>query len=150
VVQGSINIARQMLGGALLFFIFRQQTSAYYFTQIVYYGGAKYIATGRGFDLTHTPYVKTFTSFGRSHLYFGIQLAMLAFMLFVLGIEKFGRSTWGTWLVAISLTISPFWFNPATFRLETVRSDFQAWRRWMGGSTDPGTKQSWCASCSIK
>lgn len=138
-------IARQMIAGALMFFIFRQQTSAYYFTQIVYYGGAKYIATGRGFDLVHTPYVKTFTAFGRSHMYFGFQLGLLAVMLAFLDIQNYAASTWGTWLVAVSLTFSPLWFNPATFRIDTVRSDFEAWRRWMMGSTDKGTGQSWCA-----
>lgn len=144
-VQGSMAVARQMIAGALMFFIFRQQTSAYYFSQIVYYGGAKYIATGRGFDLVHTPYVKTFTSFGRSHMYFGFQLGVLAVMLAFLDIENYAASTWGTWLVAISLTFSPLWFNPATFRVDTVRQDFEAWRLWMMGSTDKGTGQSWCA-----
>lgn len=145
-VQGTMAIARQMIAGALMFFIFRQQTSAHYFTQIVYYGGAKYIATGRGFDLVHTPYVKTFTAFGRSHMYLGFQLALLAVMLGFLDIKNYAASTWGTWLVAISLTFSPLWFNPATFRVDTVRRDFEVWRRWMMGSTDTGTGQSWCAA----
>eukprot|EP00892_Ulva_mutabilis_P001698 jgi/Ulvmu1/11529/UM078_0018.1 len=142
-LEGTIAIARQMIAGALMFFIFRQQTSAYYFTQIVYYGGAKYIATGRGFDLVHTPYVKTFTAFGRSHMYLGFQLGLLAVMLAFLDIKNYFASTWGTWLVAVSLTFSPLWFNPATFRVVTVRTDFDAWRRWMMGSTDSGTGQSW-------
>lgn len=115
-MQGSMMILRQALSGSFFFFIFRQQTSAYYFTQIVYYGGAKYIATGRGFDLTHTSFVKQFDSFGRSHIYFGFQLGSMAIMLAFLKIPQYALSTWGTWLVAISLTFSPFWFNPATFR----------------------------------
>jgi hypothetical protein len=32
-VQGTVDILGQMLAGSLLFFIFRQQTSAFYFTQ---------------------------------------------------------------------------------------------------------------------
>lgn len=113
-------ILRQALSGSFIFFIFRQQTSAYYFTQIVYYGGAKYIATGRGFDLTHTPFVKQFEAFGRSHIYFGFQLGLMAVMLAFLDIPQYALSTWGTWLVAISLTFSPFWFNPATFRVRCL------------------------------
>lgn len=143
-MQGTMNILRQTIAGALLFFIFRQQTSAYYFTQIVYYGGAKYIATGRGFDLKHTSYVKQFEAFGRSHMYFGFQLALIAVMLAVLGIENYAMSTWGTWLVATALTFSPFWFNPATFRTDVVQRDFAAWRNWLAGSRDPETKGSWC------
>jgi 1,3-beta-glucan synthase component len=145
-MQGSIDILRQVLAGSLFFFIFRQQTSAYYFTQIVYYGGAKYIATGRGFDLTHTPFVKQFEAFGRSHIYPGFQLGLLAIMLAFLSIPQYVLSTWGTWLVAIALSFSPFWFNPATFRVDSVIADFAAWRLWLMGSPDPSTKNSWCAS----
>jgi 1,3-beta-glucan synthase len=111
-MQASIDIVSQIAAGSILFFIFRQQTSAHYFTQIAYYGGAKYIATGRGFDLTHTPYTKIYTLYGRSHIYFGYQLALMALMLALLNVPNYFLSTWGTWLVAISLTFSPLWFNP--------------------------------------
>ena len=147
-LQGTIAILRQALAGSFLFFIFRQQTSAYYFTQIVYYGGAKYIATGRGFDLTHTPFVKHYEAFGRSHILFGFQLALMATMLALLGIPSYAMATWGTWLVALALTASPFWFNPATFRVKSVLEDFNAWRRWLAGSTDPSTGNSWCGAHS--
>jgi hypothetical protein len=143
-VQGSMDILSQMISGSLLFFIFRQQTSAFYFTQIAYYGGAKYIATGRGFALTHTSYVKTFSNFGRSHIYFGFQLGMLAVMLAFVNVKDYFLSTWGTWLVSISLTFAPIWFNPHSFIPDVAWDDFKAWRRWMVGSMDPDTKESWC------
>lgn len=34
--------------------------------------------------------------------------------------------TWGTWLVSASLIAAPFWFNPLSFSLPKVRSDFKA------------------------
>jgi 1,3-beta-glucan synthase len=142
-VQGTLDILGQMLAGSLLFFIFRQQTSAFYFTQIAYYGGAKYIATGRGFALTHTPYVKTFSNFGRSHIYFGFQLGLLAVMLAFLKIKSYFLSTWGVWLVSISLTFAPLWFNPQTFVADVAWADFKAWRNWMLGAMDEDTKESW-------
>ena len=135
-----------MVAGSILFFIFRQQTSAHYFTQIAYYGGAKYIATGRGFDLTHTPYTKLFSMYGRSHIYFGYQLALMALMLALLNVPNYFLSTWGTWLVAISLTYAPIWFNPQTFIVNVAWDDFKAWRDWMLGSIDVSVKSSWCAA----
>lgn len=84
------------------------------------YGGAKYIATGRGFALTHTSFVQQFTAFGRSHIHFGLQLAMMALLLAFLGIPHYGRSTWGTWVVAIALVFAPFWFNPTTFQTDVA------------------------------
>lgn len=32
-----------------------------------------------------------------------------------------GAMTWGTWMVAISLMLAPFWFNPLTFSVSKVR-----------------------------
>lgn len=123
---------------------------AFYFTQVAYYGGAKYIATGRGFALTHTPFVKIYSSFGRSHIYFGFQLGMLAVMLAFLSIPKYFLSTWGTWFVSISLVFAPLWFNPQTFLQEQAWEDFKAWRSWLTGATDSATKESWCdaAGCA--
>lgn len=39
-----------------MFYIFRAQTSAYSFTQDLLFGGAKYLATGRGYKLQHTKF----------------------------------------------------------------------------------------------
>ena len=41
----------QILSGGLAFFIFRAFTSAYNFLRAILFGGAAYIATGRGFSL---------------------------------------------------------------------------------------------------
>jgi hypothetical protein len=44
--------------GSLGFFIFRSRTTAYYFSNDVHYGGAKYISTGRGYAIKHNTFVK--------------------------------------------------------------------------------------------
>ena len=142
-VQGVFSIGRQMLAGSILFFIFRQQTSAYFFVQDVYYGGAAYVATGRGFALTHTSFVSMFSNFGRSHMYFGFQLGLMAFVLAFLDIKQYAFSTWGTWLVSVSLFFSPFWFNPLSFTTTQVYNDYLGWRAWMKDNQDPATKKSW-------
>ena len=56
-----------MAAGSILFFIFRMQTSSHLFLTDVWYGGAKYIGTGRGFVLTHTPLITMFAAYG-AHL----------------------------------------------------------------------------------
>ena len=38
---------------------------------------------------------------------------------------------WSTWMVAVSILWSPFWFNPQTFQLERVKDDYEAWMLWM-------------------
>ena len=58
--------------GTILFGIFRSRTSAYYFSQDLKHGGAAYIPTGRGYALKHATFVKTYTSYGRSHIYYAV------------------------------------------------------------------------------
>jgi len=55
-----------------MFGIFRSRTSAYYFSQDLKHGGAAYIPTGRGYALKHATFVKTYTSYGRSHIYYAV------------------------------------------------------------------------------
>lgn len=69
---------------------------------------------------------------------------MLAVMLAFLNIPRYFLSTWGVWLVCISLTFAPLWFNPLTFLADVAWDDFKAWRSWMLGSQDQHTKESWC------
>ena len=71
---------------------------------------------------------------------------MLAVMLAFLNIPSYFLSTWGVWLVSISLTFAPLWFNPQTFIADVAWDDFKAWRNWMLGAQDHVTEESWCAS----
>jgi len=42
---------------------------------------------------------------------------MLLLLLALLNFQDYVVSTWGPWLIAITLLIAPFWFNPQTFSL---------------------------------
>lgn len=48
-----------------MFGIFRSRTSGHYFKEDVVSGGAAYIPTGRGYALSHTPFVKIYSSYAR-------------------------------------------------------------------------------------
>ena len=48
---------------------------------------------------------------------------MLLILLGVLELQRYVLLTWGAWLVAVTLLVAPFWFNPQTFSMSktTVR-----------------------------
>ena len=48
----------QIIAGSLSFFISRQQTSRHYLEDAMQYGGAQYIATGRGVAIKASPFLK--------------------------------------------------------------------------------------------
>lgn len=108
----------QIIQGSLAFFVFRTRTSAKHFLSDIQYGGAKYIGTGRGYKLDHTPFVQVYSRYARSHLYFAGELLLLLILLPLLGSNMYAATTWSTWLVSISLFWAPFWFNLGSFDLE--------------------------------
>eukprot|EP00955_Chlamydomonas_euryale_P069734 360560-Chlamydomonas_euryale.AAC.3 len=61
------------------------QTTAYYFSHDVLYGGAAYIHTGRGFAYRPSSFVQQYASYGRSHLHLGFELGLLAVVVAAAG-----------------------------------------------------------------
>lgn len=210
IVRTLVIIFRQVIAGSLGFFIFKQQTTAWYFQDDITYGGARYIGTGRGFNITTNSFIKVFSNYARSHLYYGMELVALALVVaiasdcvvsrqqsrqqpfpfrlactqslknmpitafpvliglfpFLVGLSNifihdkrlfltitacyasmqdcnYSALTWGTWLVAGSLILAPFWFNPMTFSMKKVKRDFGEWRMWLHGEIDPATGTNW-------
>lgn len=129
--------------GGPLHFMFHIQTKAYYMSQTILVGGAKYRPTGRGFVTQHTPFDEQYRFFASSHIYLGMELAS---GLIIMGVytdagQYFGR-TWSLWLASASFLCSPFWFNPLTFDWNVVLNDYYLWFKWIRGSSG-GTSKSW-------
>jgi hypothetical protein len=102
----------------------------------------------RGFNITSSSFVKIFSNYARSHLYLGFELALLL-IVFAITNEcsdcSFFGLTWGIWLAVISLTFSPFWFNPLTFSTPKVKRDIRGFSSWLRGQPDPDTGLTWHA-----
>ena len=143
VVRTIASLFMQLLQGSLAFFIFRSRTTAFFFLTDVQYGGAKYIPTGRGYQLKHTSFVKVYSNYARSHLYYAAELLMLLILLALLNPYQYPMTTWSTWMVTISILWAPFWFNPGSFMLEKTKDDFEAWLLWMSDVVDPETNTTW-------
>lgn len=140
---GVQEIFHVFVTGGPLHFMFHIQTKAYFMSQTILAGGAKYRATGRGFVTQHTPFDEQYRFFASSHLYLGIELAagLILMGVYTTAGQYFGR-TWSLWLAALSFLASPFWFNPLTFDWDVVVSDYVIWLRWMQGSSG-GPSKSW-------
>lgn len=137
------EIIHVFITGGPMHFMFHIQTKAYYMSQTILVGGAKYRATGRGFVTQHTAMDEQFRFFASSHLYLGVELAA---GLTIMGIfsdagQYLGR-TWSLWLASVSFLASPFWFNPLTFDWNVVVSDYKIFLDWMTSSSG-GPQKSW-------
>lgn len=108
--------------GSVLFYIFRAQTTAHYFLSDVLFGGAAYIATGRGYNLQAVPFKQLYKSYARTHMYLGADLLLLFLVAAIVGLPM-GVTVWVYWaqlLVVLSMLVGPLWFNPFMFDSDTV------------------------------
>lgn len=81
------------------------------------YGGARYIGTGRGFAITANSFIRVYTNYARSHLYFGFELAVLAIVL----------------AIAQDCVVSFQSFCPDMPRLGCAAAAVASWCRRLGG-----------------
>jgi len=106
------------------------------------FGGARYIATGRGFATARIPFGVLYSRFATPALYLGAR--MLLFQLFATA------TIWGYWLTyfwasLIALITSPFLFNPHQFAWNDFFIDYRDYLRWLSRGNSKSHASSWIA-----
>ncbi|KAI3949599.1 hypothetical protein MKW92_000964, partial [Papaver armeniacum] len=141
-------IIMQLLLGPV-FFTFSLGTKAHYFGRTILHGGAKYMATGRGFVVRHETFSENYRMYSRSHFVKAVELILL---LAVYGIYGSPNSylffTMSIWFLVICWLFGPFLFNPLGFEWTKIVEDWQEWtkwinRQWFGGSLATECWSSW-------
>jgi len=128
------TVIRQFLAGSWFFFVFAMQTKAYYFDRSLVLGGAGYIATGRGYQIENTDFITLYTSYARSHIYFGAELFYLLVLfccLTKMDLTTYVVVTWSIWLFSVAFIIGPWWFNPLSFTWDKSVHNVRLWWDWM-------------------
>lgn len=52
------------------------------------YGGMRYIATGRGFSIQTTDFVKMYSMYARTHLYIGFEVLFFVVTLYIVRVSR--------------------------------------------------------------
>lgn len=146
--EAVFKLGKQYLTLSFLMFVFQAKIIGYYVVNELRYGGAKYVATGRGLPTYRRPFIgetepgtTKLTKVGGLYLdfatyayYDGMRLVLNCIAVLLLGgVSDAGSSNslGFTWL-AIGITIvswlyGPFVFNPYQFDLDEVKGDMRAW-----------------------
>ena len=140
---------RSILHLSPLFFLFGLQTKAFYFDAALGACSQPYLATGRTLALGHVRSHDVFRATAHSHVYLGLELALL------LGVTA-ARGAWesaavgaylgvSTWLYALACLAAPALFNPESLELSVLAGDASAWAAWMGAppAGEPSGAASW-------
>ncbi|ODV58564.1 1,3-beta-glucan synthase [Ascoidea rubescens DSM 1968] len=103
-------------------------------------GGARYIATGRGFATSRIPFSVLYSRFAQSSIYMG---ARLLFMLLAASAAYFQPALLWFWASLFSLILPPFVFNPHQFSWKEFFIDYRDYIRWLSRGNGKWHKNSW-------
>ncbi|THU88102.1 1,3-beta-glucan synthase [Dendrothele bispora CBS 962.96] len=140
------RLAKQFASLSPAFEIFSTQIFTHSILTNMTFGGARYIATGRGFATSRIYFNILFSRFAGPSIYLGMRtLVMLLYVtltLFTPWIIYF-------WISIIALCVAPFLFNPHQFVFSDFIIDYREFLRWMSRGNSRSHNNSWIGYCRL-
>ncbi|KAH6910702.1 1,3-beta-glucan synthase [Coprinopsis sp. MPI-PUGE-AT-0042] len=140
------RLAKQFGSLSPLFEVFSTQIYTHSILSNLTFGGARYIATGRGFATTRIYFNILLSRFAGPSIYLGMRTLLM--LLYVT------LSLWTPWLLyfwvsILALCIAPFWFNPHQFVFSDFIIDYREYLRWMSRGNSKSHNNSWIGYCRL-
>ncbi|KAF9933005.1 1,3-beta-D-glucan synthase [Linnemannia zychae] len=143
-VRSLVRLGKQFMSLSPLFEVFVTQIYTNSILTNLSFGGARYIATGRGFATTRTPFSLLYSRFAGPSLYLGMRtLIMLIFASMTMWVPHLIYF----WVSVIALVISPFIFNPHQFSFTEFFLDYREFLRWLSRGNSRTHISSWISYC---
>jgi 1,3-beta-glucan synthase len=140
------RLAKQFCSLSPAFEIFSTQIYTHSILSNLTFGGARYIATGRGFATSRIYFNILYSRFAGPSIYLGMRtLIMLLYVTLTL---------WTPWVIyfwvsIIALCVSPFLFNPHQFIFSDFVIDYREFLRWMSRGNSRSHNNSWIGYCRL-
>ena len=117
-----LQLGKQFMSISPAFEVFATRISSHSITSNLIFGGARYIATGRGFATTRISFSILFSRFAGLSIYLGMRtLIMLLYVTMTLWIPWIIYF----WVSILALCVSPFLFNPHQFSVADFFIDYR-------------------------
>lgn len=105
-----------------MFEVFSTQIYCHSILSNLTYGGARYIATGRGFATSRVNFSTLYSRFAGPSIYLGMRtLIMLLYVTMALPIPHLIYF----WITTLGLCLAPFFFNPHQFSVGDFIIDYR-------------------------
>jgi 1,3-beta-glucan synthase len=141
-----LRLAKHFLSLSPIFEVFSTQIYSNSILSNLAFGGARYIATGRGFATTRLSFSILYSRFAGPSIYMGMRnLLLLLFASLAVWIPHLIYF----WLSVLSLCIAPFLFNPHQFSFADFIIDYREFLRWMSRGNSRQTKSNWYGYCRL-
>ncbi|KAG8899879.1 1,3-beta-D-glucan synthase [Tulasnella sp. 403] len=140
------RLGKQFLSLSPIFEIFSTQIYTHSILSNLTFGGARYIATGRGFATTRISFGILYSRFAGPSIYLGMRtLLMLIYITMALWLPHLIYF----WISILSLCIAPFLFNPHQFSFADFVIDYREFLRWMSRGNSRSHANSWIGYCRL-
>ncbi|KAK3819724.1 MAG: glucan synthase [Benniella sp.] len=144
LIRSLIRLGKHFVSLSPLFEVFVTQIYANSIQTNLTFGGACYIATGRGFATTRTPFHLLYSRFAGPSLYLGMRiLLMLVFASMTMWVPHLVYF----WVTTLAMIISPFIFNPHQFAFTEFLLDYREFLRWLSRGNSQTHTSSWISYC---
>ena len=145
-VKAAIRLGKHFLSLGPIFEVFSTQIYTYSILNNLTFGGARYIATGRGFATTRLPFSILFSRFAGASIYMGFRTLMI---LLYVTLSLWIPTLIYFWVTISSLCIAPFFFNPHQFSISDFLIDYREYLRWMSRGNTKTHANSWVGYCRL-
>ncbi|CDO68303.1 Glycosyltransferase Family 48 protein [Trametes cinnabarina] len=141
-----IRLGKHFLSLSPIFEVFSTQIYSQSILSNLTFGGARYIATGRGFATTRISFTILYSRFAGPSIYMGMRNLLL--LLYAT------MSIWTPflmyfWVSVLSLCVAPFLFNPHQFSFADFIIDYREFLRWMSRGNSRAKASSWYGYCRL-
>ncbi|TFK29456.1 1,3-beta-glucan synthase [Coprinopsis marcescibilis] len=140
------RLAKQFGSLSFVFEIFSTQIYTHSILSNLTFGGARYIATGRGFATTRIYFNILFSRFAGPSIYLGMRTLL---MLLYCTLALKNPYLIYFWVSILALCIAPFWFNPHQFVFSDFIIDYREFLRWMSRGNSKSHNNSWIGYCRL-
>ncbi|TFK45980.1 1,3-beta-glucan synthase [Heliocybe sulcata] len=140
------RLGKQFLSLVPVFEVFSTQIYTHSILSNLNFGGARYIATGRGFATSRISFSILLLRFAGPSIYLGMRtLLMLLYVTMALWTPYLIYF----WISMLSLCVAPFLFNPHQFAFADFVIDYREFLRWMCRGNLQSHNNSWIGYCRL-
>lgn len=145
-IKAVTRLSKHFMSLSPVFEVFSTQIQTHSILSNLNFGGARYIATGRGFATARIPFSILYSRFAGPAIYLGMRtLIMLLYVTMSLWISHLIYF----WISVLALCVAPFIFNPHQFSWADFIVDYREFLRWMSRGNSRSHANSWIGYCRL-
>ena len=141
-----LRLCKHFLSLSPVFEVFSTQIYMHSILNNLTFGGARYIATGRGFATTRISFSILYSRFAGPSIYLGLRTLIL---LLYITMSVFVPHLIYFWITVVGLCVAPFLFNPHQFSYTDFIIDYREFLRWMSRGNSRTHANSWVGYCRL-